>query len=64
MEFSRNAPGNPRLNRSEFLGLEFMPARPKVLRGCSIGYSHVYPQQPGCAGLGTAGDNVIIAAFG
>ena len=64
MEFSRNPSGDPRLDRSEVLGLEFVPARPKELRGCRIRYSHIHPQQAGRAGLGAAGDDVIIAAFG
>ena len=64
MEFPRNPSGDPRLDRSEVLGLEFMPARPKVLRARRIGYSHVHPQQAGRAGLGTAGDNVIVTALG
>src|SRR5271168_2082923 len=41
-----------------------MPPRPKVLRGCCVGYSHVHSQQAGRAGLGAAGNNVIVAAFG
>src|ERR1700719_1040390 len=64
VEFSRNPPGNPRLNRSEVLWLELMPARPKILRGCRVGYSHVHPQQAGRTCLGAAGNNVIVSTFG
>jgi hypothetical protein len=44
VEFPRNPSGDPRLDRSEVLGLEFMPAGPKVLRARRISYSHVHPQ--------------------
>ena len=45
MKLSRNPPGDPGLDRSEVLGLEFMPACPKVLGGRGIGDPHVDPQQ-------------------
>src|SRR5262249_36917062 len=63
VKFTRNSSRDPRLNRSEVLGLELMPTRPKKLRCCGVSYSHVHPQQAGRAGLRAAGDNVIITTF-
>src|SRR5215471_18809868 len=64
MKFAGNPPGDPRLNRSKVIRLEFVPAGPEIFGGGRVGDPHVHTQKPRRAALRAPGDDVIEPAFG
>jgi hypothetical protein len=64
MKFAGNPSGDPRLNRSKVVRLEFVPTGPEIFGGGRVGDPHIHTQKPRRAALRAPGDDVIEPAFG